>query len=233
MWPICLRVHHDATMSAPPVPTSDPSAVAALQQNAASPVILASASPARARLLAAAGLAFERRPAAVDEAEVKRALAAEGVSVPDAAVALAELKAQRVAQLAPPEAIVLGADQILACEGRWFDKPEGRAEARAQLGLLAGRRHELATAVVAFRERARVWHHVTVPRLWMRPCSEMFLDAYVHATGDALLGSVGAYQIEGFGAQLFARIEGDRFAIEGLPLLEVLEFLRDQGVLRR
>jgi len=233
MWPIRVPSHHDATMNSPPVPPSDRSAVAVLQRNAAPPVILASASPTRARLLAAAGVAFERRPAAVDEAEVKRALAAEGVSAPDAAVALAELKAQRVAQLAPPEAIVLGADQILACEGRWFDKPEGRADASAQLGLLAGRRHELATAVVAFRERARVWHHVAVPRLWMRPCSEMFLDAYLDAEGDAVLGSVGAYRIEGLGAQLFARIEGDRFAIEGLPLLELLEFLRDQGVLLR
>jgi septum formation protein len=233
MWPIRFSVHHDATMSSPPVPAADPSAVAALQQNAAPPVILASASPSRARLLAAAGVAVERRPAAVDEAEVKRTLAAEGVSAPDAAVALAELKAQQVARLAPPEAIVLGADQILACEGRWLDKPAGRAEARAQLGLLAGRRHELATAVVAFRERARIWHHVAVPRLWMRRCSDAFLDAYADAAGDALLGSVGAYQIEGLGAQLFARIEGDRFAIEGLPLLEVLEFLRDQGVLLR
>jgi septum formation protein len=231
MWPIRFSVHQDATMRSSPLPTSDRPPVAALQRNAAPPVILASASPTRARLLAAAGLAFERRPAAVDEAEVKRALAAEGVSAPEAAVALAELKAQQVAQLAPPEAIVLGADQILACEGRWLDKPEGRAGARAQLGLLAGRRHELATAVVAFRERARVWHHVAVPRLWMRPCSDAFLDAYVDAAGDALLGSVGAYQIEGLGAQLFARIEGDRFAIEGLPLLELLEFLRDQGVL--
>jgi septum formation protein len=233
MWPIRLSVHHDATMSSPPVPTSNSSAVAALQRNAAPPVILVSASPARARLLAAAGLAVERRPAAVDEGEVKRTLAAEGVSAPDAAVALAELKAQQIARLAPPEAIVLGADQILLCEDRWLDKPASRGEARAQLGLLAGRRHELATAVVAFRERARVWHHVAVPRLWMRPCSDAFLDAYADAAGDALLGSVGAYQIEGFGAQLFARIEGDRFAIEGLPLLEVLEFLRDQGVLLR
>ena len=233
MWQIRFPSHHDATMSFPSVPRSDRSPVATLQQNAAPPVVLASSSATRARLLAAAGLTVERRPAAVDEAEVKRALAAEGVSAPDAAVALAELKAQRVAQLAPPEAIVLGADQILACEGRWFDKPEGRAEARAQLGLLAGRRHELATAVVAFRERARVWHHVAVPRLWMRTCSEAFLDAYLDAAGDALLGSVGAYRIEDLGAQLFARVEGDRFAIEGLPLLEVLEFLRDQGVLPR
>ena len=233
MWPIRFRAHHDVAMTSPPVPPPARPSVAALQRNAAPPVILASASATRARLLAAAGLVVERRPAVVDEAEVKRALAAEGVSAPDAAVALAELKAQRVAQLAPPEAIVLGADQILACEGRWFDKPEGRAEARTQLGLLAGRRHELATAVVAFRERARVWHHVAVPRLWMRTCSEAFLDAYLDAAGDALLGSVGAYRIEDLGAQLFARVEGDRFAIEGLPLLEVLEFLRDQGVLPR
>ena len=233
LWPIGCLSHHDVAMTASSSPPSARAPAAALQGRAAPPVILASASPARARLLAAAGLAFERHPAAVDEAEVRQALAAEGVSAADAAVALAELKAQRVAQLVPAEAIVFGADQILTCEECWFDKPAGRAEARAQLGALAGRRHELATAVVAFRERARVWHHVTVPRLWMRACSETFLDAYLEAAGDAVLGSVGAYQIEGPGAQLFARIEGDRFAIEGLPLLELLEFLRDQGVLLR
>lgn len=233
MWLIGFSSHHDAAMSSPSVPPSERSPVATLQPNAAPPLILASASPTRARLLAAAGLIIECRPAAVDETEVKRALSAEGVSAPDAAVALAELKAQRVAQLAPPEAIVLGADQVLTCEGRWFDKPADRAAARAQLGLLAGRRHELATAVVAFRERARVWHHVAVPRLWMRPCSDAFLDAYLSAAGDAALASVGAYQIEGPGAQLLARVEGDQFAIQGLPLLEVLEFLRAQGVLAR
>ncbi len=128
---------------------------------------------------------------------------------------------------------MLGADQILSCEGRWFAKPATLAEARAQLEQLAGRRHELATAVVAVRNGARIWHQVAIARLWVRPCSAAFLDAYLAAVGEAVLASVGAYHIEGLGAQLFARIEGDPFAIQGLPLLELLEFLRAQGVLAR
>ena len=204
-----------------------------LQQDAAPPLILASASVSRARLLAAAGVAFEQRPAAVDEASVRDALRAEQVPPADAATALAELKAERVARQASPDAVVLGADQILVCEGRWFAKPADLAEARGQVEQLAGRAHQLATAVVGFRGRARIWHSAAEARLWLRPCSAAFLDRYLTALGERALASVGAYQIEGPGAQLFARIEGDHFAIQGLPLLEVLEFLRAQGVLGR
>jgi septum formation protein len=208
------------------VPT--PSLLAA----AAPPIVLASASAIRARLLDAAGVPVAQHPATVDELALKESLQAEGASAGDAAIALAELKAQQIARHMP-EAIVLGADQILSCAGRWFDKPQDRAQARAQLGALAGQRHELATAVVAFRGGVRVWHHLAVPRLWLRPCSPGFLDTYLDAVGDAALTSVGAYQIEGLGAQLLDRIEGDHFAVLGLPVLEVLEFLRQQGVLLR
>jgi septum formation protein len=208
------------------VPT--PSLLAA----AAPPIVLASASAVRARLLDAAGVTVAQRPATVDEIALKESLHAEGASAGDAAIALAELKAQQIARHMP-DAIVLGADQILTCAGRWFDKPQDRAEARAQLGALAGKRHELATAAVAFRGGVRVWHHLAVARLWLRPCSPEFLDAYLGAVGDAALTSVGVYQIEHLGAQLLTRIEGDHFAVLGLPVLEVLEFLRQQGVIRR
>jgi septum formation protein len=204
---------------------------AILQRAGAPPLILASASPSRARMLRAAGLAFAQQAAAVDEEAVRAGLQAEDAAPLDAATALAELKAERVARRAPPEAIVLGADQILTCEGRWFAKAASLDEARAQLAGLAGRRHELATAAVGFRGGVRVWHTAVLARLWLRPCSAAFLDRYLALIGDAALASVGAYQVEGPGAQLFARIEGDHFAIQGLPLLEVLEFLRAQGVL--
>jgi septum formation protein len=195
-------------------------------------VILASASTTRAGMLAGAGVPFEQLPAAVDEAEVKEALRADGVAPGDAALALAELKARRIASMTPSR-LVLGADQILTCEGQWFDKPRDPAEARAQLAALAGRRHELWTAAIVLRDDARLWHEIAQARLWLRPCSDAFLDAYLEAVGGLALGSVGAYQIEGLGAQLFARIDGDRFAILGLPLIGLLECLRVQGVLLR
>jgi septum formation protein len=206
---------------------------ASLQPADAPAVILASASPARSRLLRAAGVEVTQRPAAIDEETVRAALQAEGVAPGAAAVALAELKAQRISGEAPAGALVLGADQILSCEQRWLGKPADLAEARAQLERLTGRRHELATAVVAFRNGARIWHQLSIARLWLRACSGNFLDSYLSTIGEAALASVGAYQIEGLGAQLLARIEGDQFAIQGLPLLEVLEFLRAQGVLAR
>jgi septum formation protein len=186
----------------------------------------------RASMLAAAGVPVDQRPAAIDEAEVKDALRADGVAPGDAALALAELKARRIASQAPAR-LVLGADQILICEGRWFDKPHDLAEARAQLGTLAGRQHELWTAAIVLRGDARVWHEIAHTRLWLRPCSEAFLDAYLDAVGEVALGAVGAYHVEGLGAQLFARIDGDRFAIVGLPLIGLLECLRVQGVLLR
>jgi septum formation protein len=207
--------------------------MASLHQPDAPPVILASASQSRAALLRAAGVPLAAvRPAAVDEAAIKEAMQAEGAGAGDAALALAELKATRIAAGAPG-AVVLGADQILTCAGRWFDKPASLAEARAQLAQLAGQMHELHTAAIALRDGGRLWHHVARTRLWMRPCTPAFLDRYLAAVGEAALHSVGAYHIEGLGAQLFARVEGDRFAIQGLPLLELLEMLRVQGVLAR
>lgn len=199
----------------------------------APPLVLASASAARARLLAAVGIAFEQRPALLDEPAVRAALIADGVPPRDAAVALAELKAQRSARQAEPDQLVVGADQLLATAGHWFDKPATLAEARVQLEALAGRRHELWTAAVVFEGGVRVWHQVLQARLWMRACSSAFIDAYLDTIGERALESVGAYHLEGPGAQLFARVQGDHFGIQGLPLLELLEFLRTRGILPR
>jgi septum formation protein len=196
------------------------------------PVILASKSVARARLLQAAGVAFTTVAALVDEAGVRDSLHAAGVPVEDAAVALAELKAGSVAARAPDEAIVVGADQLLEVDGAWLEKPTDVNAARTQLLRLRGREHRLVSGVVAFRGGSRVWHHVDVARLWLRPFSDAFVDSYLASAGAGVLASVGAYEIESQGAQLMSRIEGDYFTILGLPLLPLLQFLRDQGVLQ-
>jgi septum formation protein len=145
---------------------------------------------------------------------------------------LAEVKAAKVSAR-HPGALVIGADQILECAGRWFDKPVDRSEAAAHLRTLASRAHSLATSVCIYRDGAPLWHHNEVARLAMRPLSERFIADYLAAVGEDALSTVGAYQIEGLGAQLFTDIEGDYFTILGLPLLPVLEFLRANGVLAR
>lgn len=195
-------------------------------------LILASASPARRAVLAAAGLHFETAVAAVDEDAIKAAARAEGIPPADAALLLADAKARRIATR-EPEALVIGADQMLVCEGRWFDKPADAEAARAQLRALRGRAHDLVTAVACWRRGERVWQHVAVPRLVMRDFSDAFLDAYLAREGEAVTRSVGAYRLEGPGVQLFARVAGDQSSILGLPLLPLLEFLRGHGVLLR
>jgi septum formation protein len=198
---------------------------------AATPVlILASASKARRAVLEGAGLRFETRIAGVDEAAIKEAAQAEGISPDEAALILADAKAERVAARAP-DALVIGADQLLVCDGAWFDKPPDMAAARAHLQRLRGRRHELVTALVVHRGGRRIWQHMAKPRLTMRDFSDAFLEAYLAAEGEVLLSSVGAYRLEGHGAQLFDRIEGDQPAILGLPLLPLLGFFRQHGVL--
>jgi len=191
-------------------------------------IVLASASQARRALLTAAGLDLVVDPAAVDEASVKASLAAEGAGPGDIAEALAELKAARISPRHHGR-LVIGADQILECEGRSFDKPVDRAAARLQLTALRGRRHSLVSAAVAMRDGQRLWHHVGRADLTMRAFSDSFLESYLDRIGPAATASVGAYQLEGLGAQLFAAIEGDYFTILGLPLLPLLAFLRGVG----
>ena len=199
---------------------------------AAPRVVLASASAVRRRLLEGAGVAVTVAPAHIDEDEIKRAMRAEGAGAADAAVALAELKARRVSR-DHAGALVIGADQILDLDGEWFDKPPDMDHAKAHLRTLGGRTHGLATAACVVRDGQRIWHHVATPRLTMRPLSEGFVEGYLARAGADVLGSVGAYRLEGLGAQLFSRIEGDFFAILGLPLLPLLDFLREHGAIPR
>lgn len=195
-------------------------------------LILASGSATRRRLLEAAGLTFRVAPPRVDEGEVKESLAASGATAPEAAEALAEIKARQVS-LSEAGALVVGADQMLDCEGSWFDKPESREAVADHLRRLSGRRHRLSTAAVVCLDGQRIWHQRAEAWLTMRPLSDDYIDGYVAAVGDQVQGSVGAYQLEGLGVQLFTKVEGDHFVIFGLPLLPLLGFLRDRGVLAR
>jgi septum formation protein len=197
-------------------------------------LVLASSSASRRAMLDGAGLRFEAIAAAVDEAAIKESAQAEGIPPAEAALMLADAKAMRVAARRP-EALVIGGDQLLTCmiDGtlRWFDKPVGLEGARAHLRTLRGRRHELVTATVAWRGGERIWQDVTTPRLSMRDVSDAFIEEYLALEGEVLCSSVGAYRVEGPGIQLFDRIEGEHSAILGLPLLPLLRFLRQHGVL--
>ena len=193
-------------------------------------LILASASTARAAMLRDAGIEFVVEPAAIDEAAIKSKYRQAGRDALACAMALAEAKARGVARR-HPEALVIGADQILVAAAEWFDKPADLAEAAAQLRRLRGRLHVLATAACAYQAEDCLWQASASPELTMRCFGEGFLADYIAAEGPALHGSVGAYRLEGRGVQLFSRIDGDHFAILGLPLIELLGFLRQRGLL--
>ena len=193
------------------------------------PLILASISSSRRQLLANAGIRFEVVASGVDEDEVKRSLAAERSTPQSVAETLAELKALRVSAR-HPEAMVIGADQTLACNGRLFDKPPSIEAARRQLMFLRGQTHELFSSVVVVRGGVRIWHWNERARLTMRSFTEAFLDAYLTRAGDTVTTSVGAYRLESYGAHLFNRVDGDYFTILGLPLLPLLTFLNGHGI---
>ena len=198
--------------------------------NEAPLVVLASGSRTRARMLSAAGVPFTADAPHVDEGTLKDAMKAEAASALDTAMALAELKATRKS-LEHPRALIIGADQILECDGAWFDKPENFAAGRRTLEALAGRTHNLHTAAVVVLDGAAIWRHSERASLTMRELSPEVIDVYLARAGKAVLSSVGAYQVEALGAQLFSRIEGDYFSILGLPLLPVLDFLRVRGAI--
>ena len=193
-------------------------------------IILASQSAGRRRMLENAGVPFRAEPADIDEEAVRRTLASRSASIEEVASTLARKKAEAVSAL-QPGSLVLGADQMLECEGRRFDKPADIAEARRHLQFLQGRTHSLVTAAVLASDGERLWSHTEVCRLTMRSLSCECLEAYLDEVGERVLESVGCYQIEGRGVRLFERIEGDWHAIIGLPLVAVLNELGARGVL--
>jgi len=194
------------------------------------PLILASRSKTRRMLLTAAGVPIEADPADLDERGVEAGARSEPAGV--VAALLAREKAIAVARK-HGGALTLGADQTLSFGAERLTKPQDRDAARAQLRALCGRTHELHSAIAFVQHDVVLFEHVGVARLTMRNFSERFLELYLEAAGDAVTASVGAYQLEGLGTQLFERVDGDYFTVLGLPLLEALEFLRRFGYLAR
>ncbi len=192
-------------------------------------LVLASRSAARASLLRGAGIDFQIDAADLNEAAIREALRADGGDAAAAAAALADEKAIQVSRR-HRGALVIGADQILDCQGEWFDKPLDVQRARTDLLALRGRDHRQCSAVSVARDGETLWRHGEAARLTMRRFSDAFLSDHLAAAGDAVLTSAGAYQLEGPGVQLFSAIEGDYFTILGLPLLPLLDYLRRQGV---
>ena len=193
------------------------------------PLVLASKSDVRGKILAAAGLRFEIRPAQIDERAVE--VQAGPLDAAAAARLLARKKAETVAA-AQAGRLVLGADQTLAHGSKRFSKPANRAEAAEQLRELRGRTHELNSALALVRDGELLFDCVDTARLTMRDFSDAFLNDYLDLAGGAALASVGGYQLEGAGVHLFERVEGDYFTILGLPLLPLLAFLRGKGFVR-
>lgn len=194
------------------------------------PLILASSSPFRRMLLTNAGIRFEAESASVDERAVEETLLGTGATPGDVALVLAEAKAQDVAER-NPGSVVIGSDQTLSLGDEIFHKPTNMDAARRQLLRLSGLTHQLNSAVVLVRGGTTIWHHVAIARLTVRDLEPGFVGRYLAAAGDGVLSSVGAYQLEAQGVQLFDKIEGDYFSILGLPLLPLLAELRRLGAI--
>lgn len=196
-------------------------------------IILASGSAIRRQILDGAGLNYEVLVRPVDEAAIKESMLAENSRLRDIADALAEAKAMRVSR--QQSGLVIGADQIMVMadetgKDQLFDKPKDMEEVRTRLLSMRGKKHELVGAVVICENGVPVWRHLSRTKLWVREFSESFLDWYIETEGEALTKSVGAYRFEGPGSQLFEKVEGDFFAILGLDLLPVLQYLRTRGM---
>jgi septum formation protein len=187
-------------------------------------LILASASTSRAKLLTQAGVPFTVQASGVDEAVLKTQH--QGLSLNDMALLLANHKAADVAQHYSDDFIVCGSDQMLACQGKWYDKPATMEDAKQQLVEMRGQTLTFATAMVLWQNNAVIWEHVATNHITMRTYSDAFLDSYLEQAGHSVLKAVGACQIEGLGLQLMESLEGDFFSIVGLPMLPLLDALR-------
>lgn len=194
------------------------------------PLVLASQSEIRQTLLRNASVAFDVVPARVDEDALREAMVADEASPRDIADALAEMKARKVASKRP-DALVIGADQVLSFEGDILSKPDSKETALCQLRALRGKRHELLSAAVIYEDAAPVWRHVGVVRLVMRQVSDAYLQSYVDRNWDSIQHAVGAYKLEEEGVRLFAQVHGDYFNVLGMPLLELLSYLSLRGEL--
>ena len=193
-------------------------------------IILASGSKTRKRMLENAGVDFDVVPARIDEAGLKQSLIEASAAPRDIADALADAKARSVSML-NPDALVLGSDQILVHDGDILSKAVDREGARATLERLSASQHQLLSAAVVYEQGQSVWRTLDTATLFVRPLSDAFIDDYLTALGGDAFWSVGAYQLEGLGVQLFDKIQGDYFTILGLPLISILDFLRRRGML--
>ncbi|MEL7109081.1 MAG: Maf family protein [Pseudomonadota bacterium] len=194
-------------------------------------IVLASGSASRRSLLAGAGVQAQSIKPNVDEESAKTGMRADGLSVTNQAMQLAEMKAVKVSSQV--EGLIIGGDQMLNLDGEAFDKPINLEGAEKHLKKLSGKTHTLETAIVIAENGVPVWRHLERPKLTVRTLSDVFIKSYIKSCGPPLLTTVGAYQLEGMGAQIFSKIEGDYFSILGLPLLPLLDYLRVRGVLEQ
>ncbi len=193
------------------------------------PLILASASTTRLNMFKSAGVECLSHPAHIDEDSLKDAAQAEGLSARDGATMLAEMKAAKVSGL-NPGAFVIGADQLLDFEGQWFSKPVSVDEAKTHLRALSGQTHDLVTAAVIYRDGERIWHHVEVPRIGIRRLDDSDIDDYLVMMGAKMYDTPGVYMMEDLGAQIINKIDGCPYSVLGLPLLQMMDFLRGHGL---